>query len=79
MSGRKDRGMEGWKEGRMEGWRKDKGMKQGKEGKVIEQINRVPDRKTERRMENLTEGQREQWGWVSAEMARKTKREPGSK
>lgn len=57
----------------------DKGMKQGKEGKVIEQINRVPDRKTERRMENLTEGQREQWGWVSAEMARKTKREPGSK
>lgn len=38
----------------------DKGMKQGREGKVIEQINRVPDRKTERRMENLTEGQREQ-------------------
>ena len=36
----------------------DKGMKQGKEGKVIEQVNRVPDRKTERRMENLTEGQR---------------------
>lgn len=59
----------------------DKGMKRGKEGKVTEQINRVPDRMTgrERRMENLTEGQREQWGWGSAEMARKTKRGTGSK
>jgi len=87
-----DTEMRSWVGGEREGWRAkqrdwsrrkqksdvevDKGMKRGKEGKVTEQINRVPDRMTgrDRRMENLTEGQTEQQGLGSAEMARKTKR-----